>query len=69
LISKTKNKRFSFEGAIPFSQEVQLIYSNFSYVSGSFVIEKGIQSIICNVDSNRKVPEVRNKVMGEYNTD
>ena len=64
LSTQVKNGRFSFQGYLPYPQGFELLYSS-SYLSSLFVIEKGIQSIIINIDSNQTTPDVRNQVMKE----
>jgi cytochrome oxidase Cu insertion factor (SCO1/SenC/PrrC family) len=65
LSAQVKNGRFSFQGYLPYPQGFELVYSS-SYLSSLFVIEKGIQSMSINIDSNRTTPVVRNQVMKEY---
>ena len=65
LSAEVKNGRFSFQGYLPYPQGFELLY-NSNYSTSLFVIEKGIQSISINIDSNRTTPEVRNQVMKEY---
>jgi len=59
------NGSFSFEGLLPYPVGVQLNYGPFRYNSAVFVIERGEQSINCNIDSSNKVPVVDNRVMSE----
>lgn len=68
LRAKIINKKFFFRGYIPYPQGIQLSYGA-GYLSNSFIIAPGTQSIILNIDSNRKVPEVQNLVMKEYYSD
>jgi thiol-disulfide isomerase/thioredoxin len=65
LSAQVKNGTFSFQGYLPYPQGFELLYSS-SYLSSLFVIEKGVQSISINIDSNRTTPVVRNQVMKEY---
>lgn len=65
LSAQVKKGRFSFQGHLPYPQGFELIYGS-SYLSSLFVIEKGVQSITINIDSNRTTPDVRNQVMKEY---
>src|SRR5690554_7029639 len=60
IVAEIKNKRFSFSGYIPESQGVFIALEN-SYMSSNFVIDKGEQAIFIDIDSVRKVPEVKNK--------
>jgi peroxiredoxin len=64
IVAEIKNKRFSFSGYIPESQGVFIALEN-SYMSSNFVIDKGEQAIFIDIDSVRKVPEVKNKTMLE----
>ena len=64
LRTQVKNGRFSFQGYLPYPQGFELLY-NTNYSSSLFVIEKGIQSITINIDSNQATPVVRNQVMKE----
>ena len=66
LSAEVKDKKFSISGYIPESQSVFIVLADGErYVSSNFVIEKGVQAITINVDSNREVPLVSNKVMLE----
>lgn len=65
IIAKVENKKFYFNGQIPFPQAFLLVYGR-GYASNIFVIEPGTQSITCNIDSNRETPKVDNKVMKDY---
>lgn len=64
IIAEIKNRRFSFSGYIPESQGVFIAVDS-NYISSDFVIDKGVQTIIIDIDSVRKVPVVKNKTMLE----
>lgn len=62
LITKVENNKFSFSGYIPSPESVFILYND-SYVSSNFIIDKGLQTVLVNVDSSRKVPKVLNSIM------
>jgi thiol-disulfide isomerase/thioredoxin len=66
LISPIIKGQFTFKNTIPYPMAYMLATTRSSYASGVIVIEPGIQSVKCNVDSSRKVPQITNKVMQEY---
>ena len=66
LTSPIINGKFKFSGQIPYPLAYMLITTSYSYVSDVIVLEPGIQSVICNADSSRKIPKIENKVMQEY---
>ena len=66
--TKVVNHEFHFEGTLPYPQGVFLSYNNNRYMSGDLIIEPGLQSIVFNIDSNKKVPKVTNRSMDEYYT-
>ncbi len=64
-----KNGGFKIKGKIEAPYEVSLMLrvgGQNAYLSGRFFIEPGIQTIICNVDSSRGIPNIRNATMLEY---
>jgi thiol-disulfide isomerase/thioredoxin len=64
-----KNGKFLIKGKISFPIEVILgfrVGGQFTYLSGRFFIEPGTQTITCNADSLRKIPQIRNATMLEY---
>jgi thiol-disulfide isomerase/thioredoxin len=63
-----KKGKFRIEGKISTPYEVDLLFINGerSYISGGFFIEPGIQTIICNADSLREIPNIQNATMLEY---
>jgi thiol-disulfide isomerase/thioredoxin len=64
-----KDGKFQLTGKISDPCQVILILrigDKPTYISGSFFIERGMQTIKCNVDSLRKVPDIRNSTMFEY---
>lgn len=64
-----KDGKFQITGKISDPCQVMLILrvgDKPTYISGSFFIEAGMQTIKCNVDSLRKVPDIRNSTMFEY---
>jgi len=66
LVAKVNKNKFSFSGYIPEPQGVFITYGD-RYMSSNFIIQKGLQNITINVDSSRKVPDVKNKIMiNEY---
>lgn len=62
--AEVKDNFFSISGYIPESQGVFISLDN-GYISSSFIIEEGLQTISINVDSAREVPVVKNKTMLE----
>ncbi len=64
-----KNGRFRIVGKIEAPCEVALMLKvggQNAYLSGRFFIEPGIQNIICNADSLREIPNIKNASMSEY---
>jgi thiol-disulfide isomerase/thioredoxin len=64
--TRVVNGKFSFSGYLPYPMGVTLDYSAYRYNSAVFVIEQGDQSVNCNIDSSRKIPQITNRVMHEY---
>lgn len=62
MTAEIKNGRFSFSGYIPESQGVFVTLDS-NYISSDFIIDKGVQTIVIDTDSIRKVPVVKNKTM------
>ncbi len=62
--------KFRFAGKIegPFEIKYMVMSSGgeSKYLSGSFYIEPGIQTVICHVDSLREIPEIHNASMTEF---
>jgi peroxiredoxin len=72
LIPKTamvKDRKFTVNGMLPYPVPVQIIYAQKRYMSGSFMLCPGSQSIIIAIDSNKKTPQVSNVAMKEYSSD
>ncbi len=66
LKAKVKNNKFTFSGYIPEPQGVNILYDD-RYMSSNFIIQKGLQTISINIDSTRKIPDVKNMIMiNEY---
>ena len=64
-----RNGKFRIVGEINAPYEVRLylkVGSQVKYVSEGFFIEPGIQTIICNADSSREIPNIQNASMLEY---
>ncbi len=64
-----KNGKFLIEGKIgyPFGVILGLrVGGQFTYLSGRFFIEPGTQTVTCNADSLRKIPDIHNATMLEY---
>jgi peroxiredoxin len=66
MTSIIKNGKFKFSGYLPYPHGFKLEYSQRKYISASFIVEPGHQVIICNIDSNKKTPIVKNISMKEY---
>lgn len=66
LTSPIINGKFKFKSNLPYPLAYRLLAKNNGYMSDVIVLEPGIQSVICNTDSTRKMPKVNNKVMQEY---
>jgi peroxiredoxin len=66
--TRVANKRFTFEGVLPYPQLVNITYEK-RYITAAIVVEPGKQSITCNIDSNKKMPQVDNRIMQEYRTE
>jgi thiol-disulfide isomerase/thioredoxin len=62
--------KFRFAGKIEGPFEIKYLVMSAGgenkYLSGSFYIEPGIQTIICHVDSLREIPEIHNASMTEF---
>jgi thiol-disulfide isomerase/thioredoxin len=65
LVAPIINGKFSFKNEIPHAMAYRLETTN-NYYSDVIVIEQGTQKVNCNIDSSRKVPEIKNNVMQEY---
>ena len=64
-----KNGKFLIEGKIGYPFEVFLglnVGGQFTYLSGRFFIEPGTQTVTCNTESLRKIPDIHNATMLEY---
>ncbi len=63
-----KKGKFSIQGKISAPYEVILLLINGerTYISGGFFIEPGAQTITCNADSSREIPDIHNASMLEY---
>ena len=68
MLAKVVNGNFTFSGFMPYPQAYIISYEN-SYQSHLFVLEPGNQTIVCNVEAFREVPQVNNKSMLEYTED
>jgi thiol-disulfide isomerase/thioredoxin len=71
IFSKTpvKNGKFLIEGKSGYPIAVILGLSvgrQFTYLSGRFFIEPGTQTVTCNADSLRKIPDIKNVTMFEF---
>ncbi|ETZ24124.1 TlpA disulfide reductase family protein [Pedobacter sp. V48] len=64
MVVKIKDGKFQFKGSTPYPIGVFLNAKVF--VSDMFILEKGVQTITCNIDSNFKIPEMKNHAMDEY---
>jgi peroxiredoxin len=65
-----KNGKFRIDGKISNPYEVRLLLKVGSgYISSGFFIEPGTQTIICNADSSREIPDIHNATMQEYLTE
>ena len=66
IVAKVKNGKFSISGYLPEPQSVEIIFGD-NYLTSDFIIEKGLQTISINTDTERQVPEVSNRIMqNEY---
>jgi thiol-disulfide isomerase/thioredoxin len=66
IVVKVKNGKFSISGYLPEPQSVEIIFGD-NYLTSDFIIEKGLQTISINTDTERQVPEVSNRIMqNEY---
>jgi peroxiredoxin len=59
---QVKNRKFVIEGLLNYPLCYNLSYSN-GFQSGRFIVEKGVQSIIVDLDLGDKVPQLDNSVM------
>ena len=72
LEAKVVNGKFVFKGLAdyPIAFLIGLkINREWQYISGIFLVEPTSQSIVCNIDSSRKIPKVINKTMVELEND
>lgn len=60
-----RNHTFTLSGKLSYPVGIQLISEDKRYLSGFFIICPGTQFLSISVDSNRKVPLVRNSAMNE----
>lgn len=60
-----RNRKFEITGTAPYPLGIIMTDSRI-YQSKMFIVEAGRQLVTVNIDSTRKVPEVRNTVMDEY---
>lgn len=60
--TKIYNGKFAFTGKIAYPSSHLLLLPP-SYLSGHFMIDPGVQTIKCNIDSMRVIPYVDNKTM------
>jgi thiol-disulfide isomerase/thioredoxin len=67
--AKVINGRFIIKDSIYYPYAFRIIFKNDSgnitYLSDLFLIDSGIQTIICNTDSIRKIPDIDNNSMQE----
>lgn len=62
LTADIKDNKFTISGYIEEPQSVFIILED-KYMSSDFIIEKGTQTISIDINLNRKVPIVKNKIM------
>lgn len=62
LVTHVKDKKFSFSGFITEPQGINILLEG-RYISSYFVIDKGLQTIVINIDSTERVPDVKNQIM------
>lgn len=70
LIAKVENHKFTFSGYISEPQSINLLYDansnlsvDFVYMSKKFILDKGKQTIDVDINANREMPDVKNKIM------
>ncbi len=66
--TKIKNGKFYFKHSISYPLGFRLlikINSEIKYASDVFIVDSGVQNIVCNIDSLRESPHIRNKSMDE----
>ena len=67
--AKISNGKFKFCYTIDYPCQVILglkIKGSWKYLSHPFYLEPGTQSVVCNIDSLRELPNISNKAMNEY---
>jgi len=62
LVVPIKNNQFTFSGHISEPQGVFIMLDN-HFMSSTFILDKGKQTITIDTDSVRKVPRVKNQIM------
>ncbi|MEQ9286240.1 MAG: TlpA disulfide reductase family protein [Cyclobacteriaceae bacterium] len=67
VVANIENGAFYMEGLIPYPQGFTLS-SGDHYYTGIFIIEPGVQSMKCNIDSAGEIPVIENKAMTEFRT-
>ena len=60
--AKIKQGRFTFEGKLAYPTGFMIAFFP-NYISSPFILEAGVQNIICNTDSVREIPKIDNKSM------
>ncbi len=70
--SQIVNGKFRFTDSIAYPYEFRLVVKikdTLRYISDFFIVDTGIQNIVCNIDSQREVPSIINRGMIELKTD
>ena len=70
--AKVVNGKFTFKGLADYPTAFLIglkINREWQYISGIFLVEPASQSIVCNIDSSRKIPKLANKAMVELEND
>lgn len=72
LKTKISNGKFYFKRACPYPLGFRLLINvngELKYVSDIFIVDPGPQSINCNIDSLREIPDITNRSMNELKND
>lgn len=67
LITPVKNGKFSFSGACLYPYQYRLIISSgtYNYLSDYFLVERGTQQVVCQIDASRKIPAISGHLTAE----
>lgn len=70
LITSVKDGKFSFSGVCLYPYQYRLIISSdtFNYLSDYFLVEQGMQQVVCQIAANREIPAISGSLTKERET-